>query len=179
VTNQPAVRTETFVLLGTVSRPHGIRGDLKVRPFTENPGNFSHYRRLYLSADGGTTKEPYTNLLGKVNGNTVILKLAECTTRDQAEQLTGRQIWLASNDLLPIGKDEFYLFTLEGKQAHTTTGRILGLVSKIMSSSGQDILVIREGQAEYLVPVVREFIMAIDDNKIVLDLPPGLLEINS
>ena len=170
---------ETFVLLGTVTRPHGIRGELKVRPYTENPGNLSQYRRLYLSADKGASRVPYTSLQARVSGNMVILRLEGCSSREQAEQLAGMQIWLASSDLPPIGKDEFYLFTLEGKEAQTVDGRVLGIVTEILSSAGQDILVIREGQAEYLVPVVRKFIVAINDEQVVLDLPPGLLEINS
>lgn len=179
MTLQLSGQTEAFVLLGTVTRPHGLRGELKIRPFTAAPGNFSRYRHLYLSVDGGKTKVPYTNVQARVSGNTVILRLEECSTRDQAEQLVGMQIWLASRDLPPIDKDEFYLYTLEGKQARTTTGRILGTVSAILSSSGQDILIIRDTEGEYLVPAVREFFVAIDDEKVVLDLPPGLLEINS
>jgi len=176
---QPSSQKEPFVLIGTVTRPHGIKGDLKVRPYTETPGNFSRYRRLYLSADAGKNKDPYASAYAKVNGNTVILRLEECTTRDRAEQLVGMQIWVPSADLPPIGKDEFYLYTLEGKQAQTLSGSPLGTVTTILSSSGQDLLVIQDGEKEYLVPVVREFFVTIDDEKVVLDLPPGLLEINS
>jgi 16S rRNA processing protein RimM len=176
---QPAGQNETFVLIGIVTRPHGIKGDLKVRPYTEAPSNFSRYRRLYLSADAGINKALYVSTHAKVNGNTVILRLEECTTRDRAEQLAGMQIWVPSADLPPIGKDEFYLYTLEGKQAQTVSGSPLGTVMAILSSSGQDLLVIQDGEKEYLVPVVREFFVTIDDEKVVLDVPPGLLEINS
>lgn len=168
-----------FILLGTVTKPHGIQGELKVRPFMETPGNIARYRRLYLSADKGTSKVPYTNIRSRVSGNTVILRLEECSTRDQAEHLSGMQLWLPSSELLPIGKDEFYLYTLEGKQARTAAGLILGRISAIICTSGQDLLVIQDVQKEYLVPLVRQFIVAIDEEKVVLDLPPGLLEINS
>lgn len=176
---QPSGTPEPFVLLGTVARPHGIRGELKVRPYTEDPGSLSRYRRLYLSADQGESRVPYTNLQARVSGNKVILRLEECSSREQAEQLAGMQIWLPSSDLPPVGKDEFYLFTLEGKEAHTIEGRVLGTVTEILDGGGQNILVIRQGKEEYLVPVVRKFIVVIDEKKVVLDLPPGLLEINS
>ena len=179
MTPPPVEATNAFILLGIVARPHGLRGELKVRPFTERPGNFSSYRRLYLSADGEEPRVLYTNCQARVSGNAVILKLEECATREQAEQLAGMQIWLASCDLPPLDGEEFYLFTLEGKRAQTEDGRVIGTVMEILSSHGQDILVIRDGQAEYLVPVVRKFVVAIDDDKVVLDLPPGLLEINS
>ena len=172
-------QADTFVLVGTVTRPHGLRGELKVFPFTETPGNFTRYRRLYLSADEGKTRVSYANVQARVNGNGVILRLEECSTREQAERLSGMQIWLASSDLPPIGKDEFYLYTLEGKLATTQAGLILGKVAAILCRSGQDLLVIKDAQKEYLVPAVRDFFVAIDEEKVVLDLPPGLLEINS
>lgn len=179
MTLQSPQQAGTFILLGIITKPHGIQGELKVRPYTEAPGNISRYQRLYLSSDNGKTRVPYTNVLARVSGNAVILRLEECSTRDQAEQLSGRQIWLPSSDLLPIGKDEFYLYTLEGKQAVTASGLILGKISAIVCSGGQDILIIQDAQKECLVPLVREFIVAIDEEKVVLDLPPGLLEINS
>jgi 16S rRNA processing protein RimM len=133
---------------------------------------------LYLSADHGKTSVPYTNVQTKANGKTVILRLEECATRDQAEQFSGMEIWVASSDLPPVGKDEFYLYTLVGKRAQTEEGRILGTITAILGGGGQDILVIRDAQEEYLVPVVRDFFVAIDEEKVVLTLPPGLLEIN-
>ena len=179
MTSQSSQQAETFILLGTVTRPHGIQGELKVRPYMETPGNLSRYRQLYLSADSGKTQVPYTNVQARVSGNMVILRLEECASRDQAEQLSGMQIWLSSSDLLPVGKDEFYLYTLEGKQAMTTAGLILGKITAVVCTSGQDLLVIQDAQKEYLVPLVREFIVVIDEEKVVFDLPPGLLEINS
>jgi len=179
VTLQKSAQTEIFVLLGIITKPHGIRGELKVRPFTETPDSLSRYRHLYLSADNGKTKVLHVNVQTKANGSTVILRLEECATRDQAEQFAGMQIWVPSSDLPPVGQDEFYLYTLEGKLAQTTAGRILGTVTEIVSGSGQDILVIRDARQEYLVPVVRDFFVTIDEEKVVLDLPPGLLEINT
>ena len=170
---------EPFVLIGTVTRPHGLKGELKVRAFCDDPGNFHRYRRLFLSADGGRTRVAWVNTQAKVNGGTVILRLEGCATREQAEQLAGVQIWLAAEDLPALDQGEFYLYTLKGKEAQTPTGTRLGTVTAIIANSGQDLLVIMDGQREYLVPVVRVFVVAIDDHRVVLDLPPGLLEINA
>lgn len=167
------------MLLGIVTKPHGIKGELKVRPVTENPENFGRYRCLYLAGSDESTKTPFCNVQARVNGRTVILRLEECTTRERAEQLVGMHIWVASSDLPPIDEDHFYLHTLEGKQGWTVDGRYLGMVRAFMSAGGQDILVIGQESTEYLIPVVREFISAIEEDRVVFDLPPGLLEINS
>jgi 16S rRNA processing protein RimM len=177
VTVSDPAQDEIFILLGTVSRPHGIRGDLKVRSFAESAGSFDRYRRLFLCVEDGQPKIEYTNVQARVNGNTIILRLKECTDRGQAEQLAGMQIWLASRDLPPAEAGEFYLHTMVGKRARTTNGLHLGTVKGFLSSV-QDVLVIRDGDHEYLVPAVQEFISAMNETEIVLNLPPGLLEIN-
>jgi 16S rRNA processing protein RimM len=178
VTVQSSTQAESFILLGTVTKPHGIRGELKVRPYTETSGNFIHYRQLYLSAEDGQSKVPYTKVQARTSGNAVLLKLKEVETRDQAEQHAGMQIWVPCSELPEVKEDEFYLYTLEGKQAYTKDGLPLGTVSGLLCTSGQDIMVIQASQDEFLVPVVREFIVVIDQEKVILDLPPGLLDIN-
>jgi 16S rRNA processing protein RimM len=170
-------QSEAFILLGTVMRPHGIRGELKVRPYTDTPGNFCRYPRLFLSGEDGRAKVEHTDVQARVNGNTVILRLKECKDRDHAEQFAGMRIWLAAADLPPVEADEFYLHSLEGKRARSVNGQVLGTVVGLLCGA-QDVLVIREGDQEYLVPAVRPFIVVIDDDGIVVDLPPGLLEIN-
>lgn len=179
MTDEIIQQSERFVLLGIVTKPHGIKGDLKVHPLTEHPENFVRYHRLYLTGSDEGEMTACTNIQARVNGRTVILRLEECSTRERAEQLAGKRIWVSSSDLPPIADDQFYLHTLEGKQGWTVAGEYLGIVRALLSAGGQNILVIGEGSAEYLIPVAREFIIAIEDDRVVFDLPPGLLEINS
>jgi 16S rRNA processing protein RimM len=179
VTHETIQQSERFVLLGIVTKPHGIKGELKVRPFTEHPESFTRYRRMYLAGNDENDKTPCTNVQTRVNGRTVILRLEECSTRERAEQLAGMRIWVASSDLAPIDDDHFYLHTLEGKHGWTEDGMYLGMVRAFLSAGGQDVLVVGEGNTEYLIPVVRKFIIAIEEDRVVFDLPPGLLEMNS
>lgn len=173
-----SITGQKYVLLGTVARPHGIKGELKIRPFTEHPGNLGRYRRLFLAEDEHTAKIEYTNTQTRVSGNHVIVRLKECNTRERAEELVGQQIWLATEDLPPLAEDEYYLHTLLGKEVQTTEGLFLGRVEDLLTGNGQDILVVRQEQQEYLIPVVREFVRSIEATALILDLPEGLLEIN-
>lgn len=174
--NTPA--EDSFVLLGTVTRPHGIKGELKVRPFTAQPENFARYARLYLSESEHGVKIPCSARQARVSGHQVILRLQECSTREMAESLVGQMVWLATKDLPPLDTDEFYLHTLIGKDIQTVDGQKLGRAEYFLEGSGQDILVVRQGQQEHLIPIVPAFVSAIETNVVVLDLPEGLLEIN-
>ena len=174
--NTPA--EDSHVLLGTVTRPHGIKGELKVRPFTAQPENFVRYPRLYLSESEHGAKMPYSSRQARVSGHQVILCLSECNTRDKAESLVGQLVWLATKDLPTLDVDEFYLHTLIGKEIQTVDGQILGRAEHFLEGGGQGILVVRQGKQEYLIPIVQAFVHAIGTEAVVLDLPEGLLAIN-
>ncbi|MDX9835753.1 MAG: ribosome maturation factor RimM [Desulfobulbus sp.] len=169
---------ESFVLLGMVMRAHGLRGEVKVWPLTESPANFTRYQNLYLSSAEGGEKVACEALQARVSGQTVVLRLSGCSTREAAEQLAGSKVWLPTSNLPPLGPDEFYLHALEGRRAETVDGQYLGRVVAILSSGGQDILVVRNKGAELLVPAVRTFVRVVEDDRVVLELPPGLLELN-
>jgi len=164
-----------FVLLGTVIRPHGIRGELKICPHTEQPDGICRYRRVFLAVDDASEMIECADV--RVSGRMVILRVPGCGDRDRAEQLVGWRLWLPASDLPPARADEVYLHTLMNKRARTVDGRELGTIRELLGG-GQERLVIRDGDREYLVPAVRTFIALVDDSEVVLDLPPGLLEMN-
>lgn len=168
---------EPRVLLGTVVGPHGIRGDIKIRPCTERPENIGRYRLLYLTGQDAHHASAWTSVQTRVSGGSVIVTLKECTDRTRAEQLVGCSVWVPASALPPAEADSLYLYTLMGKQARTTDGQVLGTVSELIHSA-QDVLVIRGNHREYLVPAVRRFIVSVDDAEVLFDLPPGLLDIN-
>lgn len=173
-----ADKSPDSILLGTIIRAHGLRGEVKVRPFTESPENFIGYRRLSLAQAGDQNKVPKTCLQARVSGGLVILRLEGCESREEAESLIGCQLWLNQAELPPAGPDEFYLCYLEGKPALTPSGIGLGTIVGVMSAGGQNTLVLRYQDRELLIPAVRAFIVEVTSSHVVLDPPPGLLELN-
>ena len=171
-------QVKDFILLGLITRAHGIRGDVKVHPYTATPEDFVRYPRLFLSSDNGLTTRPCNALQVRVQGKGLIFRLEGCATREAAEKFAGQQVWVAKIDLPPIAAHEFYLHTLEGKRAITESGTELGTIKGLVETKAQHLLIIGEGTGEYLVPATGEFLLSIDEDKVVLALPPGLLEIN-
>lgn len=177
MTAQDSGQHDPHILLGTVIGPHGVSGNIKVRPCTDRPENISRYRLLYLIGKDDSHVIIRTNVQVRVGGGAAIVTLRECTDRNQAEQLVGCGVWVPASDLPPVEGDSLYLHTLIGKRAKTTDGQVLGVVSEFLHSA-QGVLVIRCDNQEYLVPAVRQFIVTVDDAEVMFDLPPGLVEIN-
>lgn len=167
-----------LLLTGKVTKPHGIRGEVKIFPLSAHPENFREYKWLYLSP--GETQAPRRFVIEKsrVQGKLVLVKLAGCDSRNEAEELSGQSVWLEREQMPALTEGEFYWHDLAGKTVETVDGRVLGVVAGLMETGGHDILGVTDGDQEYLIPVCDEFIVSYDGQKVVLDPPPGLLEIN-
>lgn len=167
-----------YILLGKITKVHGIRGEVKVYPFSGQPENFLNYRDILLGAENSEHRVPYRVDKVRIQGRQVLLQLAGCATRADAEALVGRQVWLRRQDLPALEHDEFYLLDLEGKKVVTIGGLELGEVTGVLQTAAHDILSITGQSQEYLIPVEKSFIVRIGEEEVVLDVPPGLLDIN-
>ena len=170
--------TGEYVLLGKITKPHGIRGEVKIYPFSGQPENFLEYEEIILAPEGSEKRVPYRIIKARVQGKQALVQLEGCSTRTDVESLVGWQVWLHHQDLPELAEDEFYLFELEGKKVVTTDGLELGKVRGVLETAAHDILRITGKSGEYLIPVQKEFFVRIGDTEVVLDVPPGLLEIN-
>ena len=170
--------TGEFVLLGKITKPHGIRGEIKIYPYSGQPENFSAYRDVYVDGGEGQERVPYRIEKSRVQGKLVLLKLTDCSTRNEAEELVGKEVWLLRKDLPEPEENEYYWLDFEGKLVVTDDGLELGRVEGIFETGAHDVLAVTDGSNEYLVPLQENFIVEYDENKVVLSLPPGLLDIN-
>lgn len=166
------------ILLGKITRPHGIRGEVKVYPYSGQPENFLGYREILVGSEGQVERIPYTVEQSRVQGRLAVLRLAGCDDRTKAEALAGREVWLRRSDLPKPGEDEYYLADLEGREAVSADGLLLGRISGIMDTAAHPILIVTGRGREYLVPVHKGVVASIDGEQVVLRLPPGLLEMN-
>ncbi len=167
-----------YVLLGKVAQPHGIRGEIKVYPYSGQQDNFLGYKKIFLAAGEDEAWIPYTVESSRVQGQLALLKLSGVTSRNDAELLVGRAVWLRRRDLPRLKKGEYYWSDLVGKRAVTDEGRELGRVKSVMATAAHDILTVTDQGQEYLIPLNDEFLVRLDENEVVLNLPPGLLEMN-
>ncbi|WP_457574766.1 ribosome maturation factor RimM [Desulfolithobacter sp.] len=168
---------DEYVLLGKVTKPHGIRGEIKVYPYSGDPAGLGEYERIWLSGDSGE-KTCYRVVRSRIQGRLALLTLGDCTSRDQAESLAGQELWVRRSEMPEVDEDEFYLQDLEGFRV-VEDGREIGRITGILETGAHDILVVRDGAREYLIPVQSGFIVSIGDDEVEVDLPPGLLDINS
>lgn len=169
-----------FLVVGRVLRPHGVRGELRVRLLTGYPEHFLHLEQVGLghdaeSPDDITLHDVERARLHKEYG---ILKLADCDDRDDADLLREQFVMVPLGDAVPLEADEYYHFQLVGLTMVTAEGETIGQVMEILETGANDVYVVNGPQyGEILVPAIDDVVQEIDlaARRIVITPLPGLL----
>lgn len=167
------------VMVGTVVKPHGIRGEIKV--LTAGRIETIPKSREVALADPVSGRILLFAMEGSgSHERLLILRLQGLVDRDSAEALRGWEVRVARPALPPLDANAAYWHELEGVQVRTGEGRTLGTAQQLMHNGAQEVLVVQGGYGrEYLIPVVEEFIShRAADGALVVTPPPGLLEMN-
>ncbi len=160
------------VIVGTVGRPHGLRGEVLVRPRTDQIElRFATGQRL---VGGGRTWEVVGH---KLVADRLVVSFAGVSDRSSAEALRGMDVW-ADSETDVLGDDEFHISTLVGLDVRSPDGEVLGSLTGVERREVQDLLVVRTPAGERLVPFVAELVPSVvpDEGYLVVNPIPGLLD---
>lgn len=162
------------VIVGTIGRAHGLRGEVTVRVHSDYPDErFAPGSRLGRGAAGGAPLEVVTS---RRQGDVLVVGFRGVSDRSKAETLRGAELWV-SVEPGETAPDEFHDAALIGL-AVRRGGAVLGTVASVTHHPAQDLLVVATDNGERLVPFVAELVPVVDvaaGYVEVADLP-GLLE---
>jgi len=169
----------SFLVSGLVTRPHGVRGELRVRLHNAASTALEEVEEIYLDLPGAATPPRCFAVAAArwVEGG-ALLELEGVADRDQADALRGAEVCVRREDLPPLGDGEIYLVDLEGCEVVTRAGDPWGRVAQVRDLGAHDVLVIHDGEVERLLPYVPAFVVAVDleARRVVVDPPEGLPE---
>ncbi len=147
-----------FLLIGRVERPHGVRGEVRVKAFTKDPTTISEYGPL--STEDGRLLEIERLRPAK---DVVVAKFRGVDDRDAAERLNGISLYIDRDRLPPAEEDEFYHADLLGLQAESEAGAPLGTIVAIHNFGAGDILEIAPSRGpSVLLPFSKETVPLVD-----------------
>lgn len=152
-------RSSERILLARIGRAHGIRGEVRVNAFTENPLAFGEYGPLFDS--GG---RPFELLSVHEAGKAIVARFAGIEDRDAAEAVNGTDLFVERADLPEIGESEtWYHADLIGSEIVDTGGARLGTLRAIHDYGAGDILEIAlETGGELMLPFSREYFPSVE-----------------
>lgn len=145
--------------MGRIAAPFGIKGWVKVQPYSEDPGALMDFESWRVGR--GERHTQYSVEAVQDHGKALVAKLAGIDDRDAAYALRGQEISVAKSDLPPPEENAFYWSDLIGLKVVNRAGIELGTVDSLMESGANDLLVVK-GQREYLIPFVVAFVGEVD-----------------
>jgi len=145
------------VCLGRITKPHGLRGEVRAWLAVDADDTLAAIQTLEVD---GT---PYRLTSVRVVKNSYILGLAGISSRDAAQGLAGREIYVDPAQLPPLPEGEFYQFQVIGLAVYLAeSAAYVGEVKEILATPAHDVYVIQGRGQEYLVPAVASAVLSIE-----------------
>lgn len=154
-----------FLIVGRVLRAWGIRGDLKIQPMTDRPGDFARLTQVYV---GAPPRRYEVQSFRPYQGNW-LLHLVEVSTRTQAEALHDQPI-LIEREQRQLGADEYLADQIIGLKVMTVEGEALGKIVEIIATGANDVYVVQGERGEVLLPARSEVVRNIDLERQVMTI---------
>lgn len=167
-----------WLIVGVVTKPHGVHGDLVVEILTDFPERLQAGVRFGLGPNEGPT-EFHEAFSVRYHRGRWLMGVEGLRRREDVEPWRGRYLFLPEQSLDELPEGYFYEHHLAGLECRSTGGELLGVVSGVdPGAGGQSRLVVRRGQREFLVPYVDAIVRAVDLDAgvVTVEAIPGLLD---
>lgn len=171
---------EQYMEVGKIVNTHGVKGELKVIPTTDDTKRFELLKSIFVETKEGLIEMPITSV--RYFKNFVLLKLEPIKDMTEAEKFKTFSLKIPRSQALPLEKDEYYIGDLYNMRVVTEEGESLGEIIDILFTGSNDVYVVKNtkdaGSKEILVPAIKKCILNVDvaNNLMTIHLLEGLRE---
>lgn len=168
---------ENLLQVGVISSTHGIRGEVKVFPTTDDPKRFKKLKQVIL--DTGREQRELEVEGVKFFKQFAILKFKDIDNINDIEKYKGKSLYVTREHAVKLKKDEYFIADLIDMQVELEDGTPFGVLTDVMQTGANDVYCIQtEKYGEVLVPAIKDCILQVDveENKMQIHLLDGLIE---
>lgn len=172
----PESQKTEWATIGQVVALLGVRGELKVRLFTDIPDRFAHLEAVHLDPDYRRLEIEHVR---PYKGELIVLKLCGIDDANTAETLCRRQLLIPASQLAQLPPGSYYQHDILGLAVFLPDGCELGRIVDILQTGSNDVYVVKKLDGkQVLIPAIREVVRQIDliEHTMSIDPLPGLLE---
>lgn len=161
---------EEVFRIGVITEPHGIKGEVKVFPTTDEPGRMGKIKEMYLSLKGGY--EPVHPVQARAQNNLMIMRFQEFQDRNDVEKLRKVELYIKRSDAVRLKKDEYYITDLIGLKVINDKDEEFATLTEVFQTGANDVyeLTYNDGSV-HLVPAIKQCILEVN-------VPDGYIKIN-
>lgn len=170
---------EDLLQVGVITTTHGVRGEVKVFPTTDDSARFKELKKVLLDTGKGTLELEIAGV--KFFKNLVILKFKGIDDINEVEKYKKCGLYVAREDAVALDENEYFIADLIGLKVWSDEDEELGELTDVLQTGANDVYVVRqEDGEELLLPAIKECVKEVDlkDGKILVHLLKGLRDIN-
>jgi 16S rRNA processing protein RimM len=168
---------ESYLRVGVIASTHGLKGEVKVFPTTDNPERFRELKKVLL--DTGHEYKPLEVAGVKFFKNQVILKFREFHDINEVEQYKGKDLLVTRDQAVPLEENENFITDLIHMEVYTDEGLRLGTLTDVLQTGANDVYVVEtEEGKEVLLPAIPSCILEVnvEEARMTVHILEGLLE---
>lgn len=167
---------DNFLRVGVITTSHGIKGEVKVFPTTDDVNRFKKLKQVILD----TGKEHIELEIEGVKffKQLVILKFKGIDNINEIEKYKGKDLLVSRENAVKLNKDEYFIFDIIGLKVITDTQEELGELVEVLLTGANDVYVVKTSEGkEILLPAIKDCILEVDmDNRLIkVHVMEGLL----
>lgn len=170
---------EDLLQVGVITTTHGVRGEVKVFPTTDDPARFKTLKQVIL--DTGKEKIELEIAGVKFFKNLVILKFKGIDDINDVEKYRKCSLLVTRENAVKLEKNEYFISDLIGLAVVTVEGETLGAISDVLQTGANDVYVVsQDGLKDLLIPAIKECVKEVNMKTgcVTVHLLPGLRELN-
>ena len=159
--------------IGQITNTHGLKGEVKVRSFTESKKGFEKLSSILIDFKSEVKKYDIEKV--RYQNEIILLKLKGVDDIEEAEKLKGYYIKIPRNDAKKTEENEFFIADLIGCEVYEN--ELIGVISDVFTAGASDVYVVkRKGKKDLLIPAIESVIKMIDveNKRIDVEIPGGL-----
>ena len=168
---------EDIFRIGVITSTHGLKGEVKVFPTTDDVGRFKKLKKCFIRTKDKDIEVEKNSC--KFFKNMVILSFKEFNNINDIEKYKGCDLYVTRENAVPLQEDEFYISDIIGAEVFEENKEKLGELADVLKTGANDVFVVKltDGK-EVLIPVIKEFVpeMDIEHKKITVRLMKGMLD---
>ncbi len=145
-----------YIVIGHIVRAVGIRGELKVKPLTDDPGRFKQLRLVYIKS------RPYKLEGYRSDGDFVCIKLSGVPDRTAAELLKDEFIEIDRINAVPLDEGQYFIADIVGCKLLLDDGTEIGKITEVNQYGAADVFTASDGKSVVRFPFLKKMIVKVD-----------------
>ncbi len=156
-----------YLQVGVITSTHGIKGEVKVFPTTDDPERFLDLKNVWLDTGSGMKRLTISQV--RFFKQFVILKFAEFGNINEIEPYRKKGLYVDREHAVPLEENEYFIADLIGMNVESDQGKALGELTDVIATGANDVYVVKtQDGKEILIPAIRQCILSVDMKRRVM-----------